>query len=458
MSQQLIVLCSLRDPQSKVQVTASGLRVGRGSDNQLILRNTQVSRQHAVIQYENGQPVLTDLNSGVGTFVNNQRIRRIALSPGDLIAFGPEQWRVELLSANTASLPFANPAISNPALKNLIPILGGILLLGLIVTVVLLTKRSAQPVHSFTDVQPAVIRIIIEGTFVKPEGTEYNAGYAGSGFIIDPSGIAVTNNHVVTGAALLRVTIGGDQSHEYNAKILGVSECSDLAVIDIEGDGFPYLKWSNEPVKIGMDVYSAGFPLGAPEFALTRGIVSKEDVTGANTDWASVSHIIMHDARINHGNSGGPLVNASGDVVGVNYMGSSATDQNYAIRGDIAKDIVNQLRTGKDLDTLGLNGQAMIFPDKNGQPMVGGLWVVSVKSGSPADRTGIQPGDLIVEMESIPLVPIDGGYPVATMENYCNILRTHSSTDQLSATVIRFVDGGIIVLEGKINGSPLEQK
>jgi len=86
----------------------------------------------------------------------------------------------------------------------------------------------------------------------------------------------VTNNHVVTGAAILKVWVGGDQSQSYNAKVLGVSECSDLAVIDIDGEGFPYLQWHEGAIKVGLEVYAAGFPLGEPEFTLTKGIVSKE--------------------------------------------------------------------------------------------------------------------------------------------------------------------------------------
>ena len=178
--------------------------------------------------------------------------------------------------------------------------------------------ETSGAVSSIQDVQGAVIQIEAQGTFVDPEFGEYSGAGRGSGFIIDPSGIAVTNNHVVTGAALLKVWIGGDTSKTYNARILGVSECSDLAVIDIEGDGFPYLDWYDQPIKVGLDVYTAGFPLGDPEYTLTKGIVSKESADG-ETNWASVDSVIMHDATINPGNSGGPLVDQDGKVVGINY-------------------------------------------------------------------------------------------------------------------------------------------
>ncbi|WP_343390223.1 serine protease [Candidatus Amarobacter glycogenicus] len=140
----------------------------------------------------------------------------------------------------------------------------------------------------------------------------YNAAGRGSGFIIDPSGIAVTNNHVVTGAALLKVWVGGE-SQPRNARILGVSGGADLAVIDIEGDGFPYLDWYTGSVDVGLDVYAAGFPLGDPEYTLTRGIVSKARTSG-ETSWASVDDVIEHDATINPGNSGGPLLTSDGKL------------------------------------------------------------------------------------------------------------------------------------------------
>ncbi len=98
---------------------------------------------------------------------------------------------------------------------------------------------ASLAVDSLQEVKSATVQIEGQGTFVDPEvGMQYNLAGSGSGFIVDESGIAVTNNHVVTGAALIRVYVGGE-SQPRNARILGVSECADLAVIDIEGDGFP---------------------------------------------------------------------------------------------------------------------------------------------------------------------------------------------------------------------------
>jgi serine protease Do len=304
------------------------------------------------------------------------------------------------------------------------------------------TEESASgAISNLQDVKNAVIQIEAQGTFVNPDFTvAYNAAGLGSGFIIDPSGIAVTNNHVVTGAGLLKVWIGGDQTKTYNAKVLGVSECSDLAVIDIEGDGFSYLDWHKGPISVGLEVYAAGFPLGEPEFTLTKGIVSKEQA-GGETSWASVDYVIEHDATINPGNSGGPLVDENGGVVGINYRGRT-TDQYFAIGRDLAVSAVGQLRGGQDVNTLGVNGEAFKNED------LSGIWVYSVKSGSLADQAGLKGGDIITTLEDL-LLAKDG-----TMADYCDVLRSHNPDEALNIEILRYASGE--VLQGQINGRALE--
>jgi serine protease Do len=100
---------------------------------------------------------------------------------------------------------------------------------------------------------------------------------------------------VVTGAAFLQIYVEGEDEPR-NAKILGVSECSDLAVIDVDGDGFPYLAWYPDELAVGVDVFAAGFPLGDHEYTLLDGIISKEDADGGSS-WASVDSVIEHTRR-----------------------------------------------------------------------------------------------------------------------------------------------------------------
>jgi serine protease Do len=102
---------------------------------------------------------------------------------------------------------------------------------------------------SMGEAQQAVIQIEAQGTFASPAGGQvYNVAGRGSGFIIDETGIAVTNNHVVTGAAVLKVYVQGNE-RPVNARVLGVSECSDLAVIDLDGENYRYLTWFDGDLK-----------------------------------------------------------------------------------------------------------------------------------------------------------------------------------------------------------------
>lgn len=304
------------------------------------------------------------------------------------------------------------------------------------------TAVEEAGISSFRDALQATIQIEGQGSFVDPEfGLQLNSAGRGSGFIIDPSGIAVTNNHVVTGAAFLQVWVAGNDE-PLNARVLGVSECSDLAVIDIDGDDFPYLVWSVGRPQIGTDVYALGFPLGDPEPTITRGIISKENA-GGESSWASVDEVIEHDATINPGNSGGPLVNELGEIVGVNYAGDSGVSQYFAINAADAQAIIERLRAGNDVNAIGVNGEAV----SDGQGLTG-IWVASVESGSPADRAGIRSGDIITKMEGLVLAT-DG-----TMADYCDILRSNTAEDVMSVEVLRFDTQE--VLEGQLNGRELE--
>lgn len=301
---------------------------------------------------------------------------------------------------------------------------------------------KAGPIAKLEDVKKATIQIEAQGTFVEPGvGVIYNAAGRGSGFVIDPSGIAVTNNHVVTGAALFKVWVGGE-SDPRNAKVLGVSECSDLAVIDIEGDGYPYLEWYEGEVSTGLPIYVAGFPLGDPEYTLLEGIVSKEKANG-ESNWASVDYVIEHTALTNPGNSGGPVITEDGKVVGIHYAGVSETEQHYAISKDEALPMIETMRSGEDIDTIGVNGTAVVSEDGS----LSGIWVSSVQSGSPADKAGVKAGDIITSLEGLVLAT-DG-----TMADYCDILRSRNPGDTMSIDVLRFETQEY--LQGQLNGRPL---
>jgi serine protease Do len=309
------------------------------------------------------------------------------------------------------------------------------------------TETRTGAISSFNQAQPAVIQVVAQGSLRDPEvGTTYAAG-SGSGFIISPDGLAVTNNHVVTGAATLEVYIGGDTSRSYNARVVGASECNDLALIDIsESEPLPYLEWSDQPIETGLEIYAAGFPLGDPEYTLTRGIVSKARADGDLTGLSSIDHTIEHDAKTHPGNSGGPLLTVDGKVAGVHYAGGrlseSSDHQHFGIAHDLAAPVVERLRNG-DFESLGINGLP-VYDESVG---ISGIWVAGVKPGSTAAKSQVLPGDIITTLNGLPMA-VDG-----TMKDYCDVLRTAGDGSPVAIEVMRWDTQEF--LRGELN-SPIE--
>ena len=301
-------------------------------------------------------------------------------------------------------------------------------------------------IDSFDEVQPAVVQIVAQGSFRDPEVGMVSTAGSGSGFVISDDGLVVTNNHVVTGAATLEVFIGGDSSTGYNATIVGVSECNDLALIRLDVDEpLPYLEWSETAPSVGTEVYTAGFPLGDPEYTMTRGIVAKAKAFG-DTQWASIDSTIEHDANIQPGNSGGPLVGVDGRVVAVNYASGSVTNQSqfFAIESTLAQHVVDELQDG-DFESLGINGTAVVDEEAG----LAGVWVAGTAPGSPAAVAGLLPGDIVTTLNGLP-IGTDG-----TMKDYCDVIRT-AGERPIAVEVLRFDTQEI--LRGEINGTiPLEQ-
>ncbi len=247
---------------------------------------------------------------------------------------------------------------------------------------------------------------------------------------------------MVSEATLLKVWVGSDTTKSYTARVLAVSECSDLALIEIEGTEFPFLQWYPDPITDGLEIYAAGFPSGDPEYTLSKGTISDEQASG-DTRWASIDRVIEHDATISPGNSGGPLITGDGQIVGVNYASYEEASHFFAIGRDAAIPIIEQLKKGDNVDSLGINA----FATSNADGSLIGIWVSSVKSGSPADEAGIESGDLITTLEGVALA--DDG----SMATYCNIIRTQGDENTLGMEIIRLSSNE--TLEGQFNGQAL---
>ena len=221
----------------------------------------------------------------------------------------------------------------------------------------------------------------------------------GSGFIVSPDGTIVTNNHVIDGALSIKVTL--DDGTEVPARLVGRDAENDLAVLKIESDKpLPTVKWGDsDKLVLGDQVLAIGNPFGVGT-TVTAGIVSAR---GRDLDSGPFDDFIQIDAPINHGNSGGPLVNVNGDVVGINTAiyspNGGSVGVGFAIPSDQAQKVVARLMKGGSIQYgyIGVQIQ-QVTPDVAsaiGLEHISGALVSQVSDGSPAARAGIETGDVI---------------------------------------------------------------
>jgi serine protease Do len=228
----------------------------------------------------------------------------------------------------------------------------------------------------------------------------------GSGIIISPDGYIVTNNHVVDGAVELKVTL--NDRRVMNAKVIGTDKLTDLAVIKINGTNLPYLQWGDSStLKPGETVLAFGSPFGYFQDSVTRGIVSAVNRQNPYSDDArKPGGYIQTDAAINPGNSGGALVNAYGQLVGINTFiisdSGSFAGAGFAIPSDMAKTVAMQLIAhGKVLHGyLGISMNDVTPQNANFFNLkdATGAIVAQVTPGSPAAQAGLKTGDVIDQL------------------------------------------------------------
>jgi len=226
----------------------------------------------------------------------------------------------------------------------------------------------------------------------------------GSGFLISPDGYIVTNSHVVRGATDINVTLWDGRT--FKAKIVGVDDATDIAVLKIDATNLPYLKFgdSNE-LRVGDWVIAIGNPFGLGH-TVTVGVVSAK---GRSLGITRYEDFIQTDAAINPGNSGGPLINIKGEVVGINtaILNPSGMSVNagigFAIPSSLAKDIVPTLIAKGKVERawLGVYIQEVTpeIAKQLGLKEAKGALVSDVIPGSPADKVGIKRGDVIIEFD-----------------------------------------------------------
>lgn len=288
-------------------------------------------------------------------------------------------------------------------------------------------------------VVPSVVNIAIRRqgfdpftgqTFTRDSGN-------GSGVIIRSDGHILTNYHVIQDADDIIVTVGVD---DVPATVVGVDPSSDLAVLKIEGEDFPSIQTgTSKGLTVGQYVMAVGSPFGL-EKTVTAGIISALNrsslVDDGQTDLTTYTNLIQTDAAINPGNSGGALVDANGNLVGINTLIQSTSGSSagigFAIPVDFAIDIADQIiETGRAVHPyLGVSTETVDVnvAERFGLPVRSGVLVRFVQPSSPADAAGIRAGDIIVSISD---------RDIASVEDVFAVVREHKVGETLTVELVR---------------------
>lgn len=275
----------------------------------------------------------------------------------------------------------------------------------------------------------------------------------GSGFVIDKAGHIVTNYHVVEGAD--RVTVSFSNRDTVKAEIVGSDPSTDLAVLSVDASASalrPLSLGDSDKVVVGDAVVAIGNPFGLDRTA-TSGIVSalQRLITAPNR--FTIDHVIQTDAPINHGNSGGPLIDAHGEVIGVNTqietggVASGNVGIGFAVPANTVKEVVAQiLRTGRvDHAYLGISGHALTkdVADTYNLSVDKGVLVESVTKGSGADKAGLESGDTQVVVAGVTyvlggdIIVLADGKKIGSIEELRDVIASHKPGDKIELAVYR---------------------
>jgi S1-C subfamily serine protease len=288
-----------------------------------------------------------------------------------------------------------------------------------------------------------------------PFGEPQGGGTAtGSGFVIDTEGHVLTNNHVVSGANRIQVKLGASDT-TYGANVVGADPATDIALLKVNAPSdqlHPLPLGESSKLEVGDPVVAIGNPFGLDR-TVTSGIVSALQRQIQAPNGFSISNVIQTDAAINPGNSGGPLIDAAGNVVGINSQietgggGSGNVGIGFAIPIDTARAEIKQLETTGKVEHafLGISGTS-ITPDLAravNLPVKEGVLVQEVVKGAPADKAGIQGGNTSATIEGAnfslggDIVTEVNGKKISSMEDVVNIVNAAKPGETLELTVLR---------------------
>ena len=321
------------------------------------------------------------------------------------------------------------------------------------------TELSADglytPAQVYANNVSAVVGIANEATSYNVFGQASETASSGSGFIISPNGEILTNYHVVEGAQKLTVTLY--DGREYNAKVLGFEAASDVALIKIEETNLPYVTLGDsETLFVGDEVAAIGNPLGELTYSMTVGYVSAMD-RYVNTDGTPIN-MMQIDAAINSGNSGGPLFDMHGTVVGIitaKYSGTTGSGTTiegigFAIPiNDITAILTDLRENGAVLDRayMGVKVSTVTQSDIDRFGFPHGVLIESVDEGGAAEKAGLKKGDILLKLEDQTLV---------AYEDLSAGLKSYRAGDTATLTVYR--DGKELTLEIEFDAKPIAQE
>jgi S1-C subfamily serine protease len=287
----------------------------------------------------------------------------------------------------------------------------------------LLDAYSTAVIQAAEKISPSVVYIDVHrrSTSKEPGASSARRAGSGSGFIFTPDGFILTNSHVVHDAALTEVVLS--DGRRCPARIVGDDPDTDLAVIRIDASGLvPAYLGDSTALRVGQLAIAVGNPYGF-QCSVTAGVVSAMGRSLRSSSGRLIDDVIQTDAALNPGNSGGPLVNSQGTVIGVNTaIILPAQGLCFAIAVNTAKFVaVRLMRDGRVRRSfLGVGGQNVIIPRLLARQLklasATGVLVLSVEKESPAHQAGLLEGDVIIALDALPVRGVDDLHTQLTAE------------------------------------------
>ena len=289
------------------------------------------------------------------------------------------------------------------------------------------SRTIIQVSHQVSD---AVVQIRVRKSGARRRAGNYGGG---SGFIISSDGLVVTNNHVVKSAAAIKVVL--QDGRELAAKIIGRDPATDIAVVQIHTQNLQFVPFGNsDGLQVGQLAIAIGNPFGF-QYSLTAGVISALGRTLRSESGRLIDNVIQTDAALNPGNSGGPLVNSHGEVIGVNTaVIRPAQGICFAVASNLVQYVVGQLvLLGKvRRGYIGIAGQELRLQQRLRSRLRilndSAIYVHSVERSSPAEVSGLRKGDLIIALEE---------HLVRSIDDLHRLLDEESIGRALMFTIIR---------------------